>query len=136
MDFIPSFHKLTFDPGGGTELVVVDFDQWIDQELALSLSKACEVVAPVDAKDIFIQDQDASSWTGTVKAFFTEDLDMTARIKVMRSHITAFRAHEKAAAGGDQRMDRPLLPILQQLHQKARSGAHDRVGEVPVEPEL
>lgn len=86
-DLIHSLHKLTFSPAT-SPLVILDYGQFIDQELAFSLAKAVEVINPVDATDAFIRDGKSSVWKAQIKTYSTESLDLDARVAAMQSHIS------------------------------------------------
>lgn len=87
MDYVYSNHRLTFDPNG-TPLVILAYEQWIDKELAFSLAKAVEVIEPLDAAAAFIRDGKTQVWTAQITTYSTEELDLTARVNAMQSHLT------------------------------------------------
>ncbi len=86
MDYLKSRHKLTFDPASAA-IVLCDVGSWIDKDVAFSLGKAVEVIDPVDSKNAFIRDGQTSIWTASIKVYFTEDLDVTALVNAMQSHV-------------------------------------------------
>jgi len=85
-DLISSLHKLTFSPAS-SPLVILDYGQMIDQELAFSLAKAVEVIDPVDAADAFIRDGKSCIWKAQIRTYSTESLDLDARVAAMQSHL-------------------------------------------------
>lgn len=106
VDYIPSAWRITFDPGVSPQ-VLVQYDDWIDQELALVLAAAVGVTDPIDSADVFIRDGKARSFTTSIKVYKTETLDMDARIAAMNSLLTVqaftkkpLRIQVKGFAGG------------------------------------
>ena len=86
MDYVKSLYKLTFSPAS-SPVVLLDFGQWVSEELVIDLDKAVELVPLADAKDVFIRDALTSVWNFSIKTYTTEALDLDARVAAMQSQI-------------------------------------------------
>jgi hypothetical protein len=88
MEAIRSVWKITFNPGGSA-VVLVDYDDLIDQELGISLAAACEVIEPVDSANAYFRDGQTRTFTTSIKVYKTETLDVDARVAAMNSLLAA-----------------------------------------------
>lgn len=86
-DLLYSLYKVTFSPGS-SPLVLINYGDYIDQELAVVLDRAFEVIDPVDATDVFIRDGKTAKYEFSFKVYKTESLDLTARVAALQSLIT------------------------------------------------
>jgi hypothetical protein len=88
MEAIRSLWKLTFSPAA-SPVVLVNYNDLIDQELGFSLAAACEVVEPVDSAVAFFRDGRTRTFTASIKVYKTETLDVDARVAALNSLVAA-----------------------------------------------
>ena len=87
LDLLSSLYKVTFSPSS-SPLVLVNYGDYIDQELAMVLDRAFEVIDPVDDADVFIRDGKSARYEFSFRVYKAETLDLTARVAAMNSLIT------------------------------------------------
>lgn len=92
---VSSNWKLTFDPAGGSPLVLLDHSQIMEDELVLPLRKGLEVVDLPDAAAPFLRPTGNNSYALELKCYHSGLTDAAARKALMERMVAMNSAGRK-----------------------------------------